>query len=916
MSLHRVEVHSNNAGPRPLAAEILTVLRVGDAAPAAGDVRSRIAARSLGMLAALIGLSVLGFRWGLDLDAFRRVLPTLLVMAPVTATCFALAGLSLAAATFDWSPSLARAGSVLGAAVAVIAVQALAEAAIGRDFGTDLLLFPDTVRTLAPDSPYPGRLSPLNAAALTALGTALALLRARRLWARRTAGGLALLGVAVGALALLGYVIGLDALYGGSERYPLTAIALHSAVEHLLLGGGILVLLSRELHRARDRTAWIAFALLFAVAGLLALGQDAAATSAAVARRSSDTRLLVETVLSALRDAETGQRGFLLTGDERYLEPYDAGRGRLGDALQRVEPLIVEVAGPPAAARIAAVRKLAGAKLAELAETLRLARAGQEGAALALVRTDEGKGTMDAIRAEAEALDAEATAASNAARRRADLSAHLAAGGALGMSLLACAALAVATAMRRRGAERERVAAGRLAAALDLAGAVVRRPDGTVLHWSAGMAGLYGWTAAETEGRRVHEVLRTEFPVPEAEIAAALARDGHWEGELVQHTCGGRRMVVAARWMLHPSLLDHGGAVVVETSADVSALRSAEARLRLAQRIGRIGHFDWDIVAGRALLSDEYRVLHGLPADEEAVDLARWLALLHPDDRGRAEAQMRASLETGTPLDTTLRIVQPLTGEIRWIATRAEVFRARDGRPRRMVGAAQDVTERMEAERRRDLIVRELNHRVKNTLATVQSLVAQTLRSAADEPARFGRDLGGRLQALARSHDLLTANDWVGVRLGPLVRAAMAPWLEVDTGRVAVTGRDGILLAPPQAQAMVMGLHELATNAGKHGALSAPDGQVAVAWQERPDGSVEFSWTESGGPPLAGPPAARGFGTRLLERGLARDLGPDAEVILEFAPQGVAATIRFSPRCGSWVGEAVAEPPLRRAVAR
>jgi two-component sensor histidine kinase len=203
-----------------------------------------------------------------------------------------------------------------------------------------------------------------------------------------------------------------------------------------------------------------------------------------------------------------------------------------------------------------------------------------------------------------------------------------------------------------------------------------------------------------------------------------------------------------------------------------------------------------------------------------------------------------------------------------------------------------------DASRRRALLVAELNHRVKNTLATVQSVAAQTLRSSRGDTMRFTHEFGQRLQVLAAAHNLLTAHSWGRTDLAAVVQAALGPWLDDDGGgaqRVRVDGPSGILLAPRQALAIVLGLHELATNAVKYGALSRAAGQVKLDWLHAPDGAVELRWAETGGPPVTGPPERRAFGTRLLKSGLAKDLGPGAIVELRFEPTGLHAFIRFGP---------------------
>ncbi|MCQ4162404.1 PAS domain-containing protein [Roseomonas sp. GC11] len=206
--------------------------------------------------------------------------------------------------------------------------------------------------------------------------------------------------------------------------------------------------------------------------------------------------------------------------------------------------------------------------------------------------------------------------------------------------------------------------------------------------------------------------------------------------------------------------------------------------------------------------------------------------------------------------------------------------------------ALMDVTERIASEARRDELVSELNHRVKNTLATVQSLAAQTLRGAALDPHRFAADFSTRLAALSRSHELLAAVGWAPASLPAVVHAALLPW--AASGRLAVEGRgSGPLLRPGQAQSLVIALTEMAGNAARHGALRQ-DGHVCLRWEEDPaEGTASLLWQEQGGAPLPGPPAHRGFGLRFLERGLAHDLGPGTQVRLHFPPEGLRCEIRF-----------------------
>jgi PAS domain S-box-containing protein len=206
-----------------------------------------------------------------------------------------------------------------------------------------------------------------------------------------------------------------------------------------------------------------------------------------------------------------------------------------------------------------------------------------------------------------------------------------------------------------------------------------------------------------------------------------------------------------------------------------------------------------------------------------------------------------------------------------------------------LVGASIDITDRKRAEDRQKLLMRELNHRVKNTLATVQSIAAQTLRnSEADRAARAAFE--ARLLALSNAHNVLTRESWDGAAIDEIVATALAPHRAAGDERVEIAGPP-LRLNPKVALALAMSVHELATNAAKYGALSVRSGRVGVEWGTRAEaGDVYFwlRWSERGGPPVQ-PPPRKGFGSRLIERGLSLELGGRAEI--GFHPGGLVYTI-------------------------
>jgi|GEM_PF-1197640 len=197
--------------------------------------------------------------------------------------------------------------------------------------------------------------------------------------------------------------------------------------------------------------------------------------------------------------------------------------------------------------------------------------------------------------------------------------------------------------------------------------------------------------------------------------------------------------------------------------------------------------------------------------------------------------------------------------------------------------------ERKRQERQQTILVNELNHRVKNTLATVQSITSQTLRNS-ETTEQAEKQITGRLVILAKAHDILTQRSWEGAPLRQLIEQAVAPHCVPGLDRFTIEGPD-VWMSPKNALAVAMALHELCTNAAKYGALSNDTGCVRVAWtisNERGQPELQLRWSEAGGPPVT-PPSRRGFGSRLIERGLSQELGGEVRIV--FAPKGVICTI-------------------------
>lgn len=200
-----------------------------------------------------------------------------------------------------------------------------------------------------------------------------------------------------------------------------------------------------------------------------------------------------------------------------------------------------------------------------------------------------------------------------------------------------------------------------------------------------------------------------------------------------------------------------------------------------------------------------------------------------------------------------------------------------------------DVTDREASEERRRLLVNELNHRVKNTLATVQAIATHSLRGADVSEAARSRFLS-RLQALAGANDVLVDDAWQGATLNAVVEQVAAPFGGIDRHRFAAAG-PVVRLKPQLAVSMTLALHELATNAAKYGALSRAGGRVALDWS-LDEARFRLTWREVGGPPVTAP-TRFGFGDRLIRDGLARSMR--AEVSLDYASSGLVVTVN-APR--------------------
>ena len=251
------------------------------------------------------------------------------------------------------------------------------------------------------------------------------------------------------------------------------------------------------------------------------------------------------------------------------------------------------------------------------------------------------------------------------------------------------------------------------------------------------------------------------------------------------------------------------------------------------------------------------------------------------------EARRHAFREHLSEYDIEYRILSS-DGEARWIESRSFISYTNDGIPRRVVGVNIDVTERKRAEDHQRVLVAELDHRVKNVLATVNAIILQT-QDASSSLADFVIALDRRIASLASTHELLSQSNWRGVSLAEIAQLECAPYV---AGNAEING-PSVTLKAEATQAVAMVLHELTTNAAKYGAFSNRSGRVLLGWQWLRNGSrdrLAIEWQEVDGPPVL-TQSQSGYGTSIIRELVPFELGGAAELV--FAPDGVKCRLEI-----------------------
>lgn len=368
-------------------------------------------------------------------------------------------------------------------------------------------------------------------------------------------------------------------------------------------------------------------------------------------------------------------------------------------------------------------------------------------------------------------------------------------------------------------------------------------------------------------------------------IVAPLIKDGRFRAILYVHEATPRHWTATEVRLVER--VAHRTWDAVERARIEKELRENEQRLRATYEhvFAGIGEVDRN---GRFLRVNERLCMITGYSREELLGRPFW-DLTHVDDRETDVERFSQLMLAKTDTYTVEKRYIHKDGHQVWVAVAASRVDDAAGQPLYGISVIQDISERKKAEEHRELLIHELNHRVKNTLATVQSIATQTLRGAGT-PVEVREALESRLFALSRAHNVLTRENWEGALLHDIIDEVIEPYRSGREGRIRLQG-GRVHLVPRMALALSLALHELATNAAKYGALSNADGQVHLTWMvdhTKSSPLLLLRWEEKGGPAVK-PPSRKGFGSRLIERSLAYDL--NGEVRIEYAPTGLICSV-------------------------
>ena len=327
------------------------------------------------------------------------------------------------------------------------------------------------------------------------------------------------------------------------------------------------------------------------------------------------------------------------------------------------------------------------------------------------------------------------------------------------------------------------------------------------------------------------------------------------------------------------------GTVQDITERKIAELTLAErnVQLALAGKAALVGSWAYDADTEIMQISEGYAAIHGFPEGTTKIARSECLAGVHPDDIGRVEQSRSEAFQASRrEYSVEYRIFRP-GGEMRWVETRCFISYDSEGCPHRVVGVSIDISERKRVEEQQGKLVAELDHRVKNVLATVQAVAAHTMQ-ASSSMEHFVAALDGRIRSMGSTHELFSHRRWQGISLTELVERELAPY---TTGSNTDISGPEVMLSAEAGQTMATVLHELATNAAKHGALSAPSGRVSIRWRLPLNGSADdrlvLTWEETGGP-LVVSRSKSSYGMHVVRELVPYELGGTVDHVL--APEG------------------------------
>src|SRR5215470_7758921 len=346
-------------------------------------------------------------------------------------------------------------------------------------------------------------------------------------------------------------------------------------------------------------------------------------------------------------------------------------------------------------------------------------------------------------------------------------------------------------------------------------------------------------------------------------------------------------------------------ALFAERRQHEAVLEESETRLQEALTAGAVTAFEWSPRSGLSLRSENAAQILGFDP-QQTFTAAQFLARVHPDDRARFKTLVDSVSVDNPSYSTTFRFIRP-DGRKVWLEETSRAEFDTVGRFVRLKGLTRDITRRKQAEKRQDLLIAELDHRVKNVLARVAAVIVHTRRRCGTMDD-FIKALHGRIQSMAAAHGLLSQSRWSGVALSDLIRHQLAPY--TTDANTTISGPE-IMLTSGQTQAVAMVIHELVTNAAKHGALSSPDGSVSVSWHRTnadAAATLTITWRELGGPPIKASVKC-GYGSSLIRDLIPHELGGTVDLV--FASDGACCEIEIPLGEGAKMPR---EAALRRAI--